>query len=180
MKDLQSVKEAILNTVRLEDILVSMGRISGGMAEEQLSCPFHGVDRKKSARYYAETDTAYCWVCTEKWDLFSFVAKKEGMSFAEAIAYLVKTYRVRTEHLPEATEGVLLRHRTRTSSKVQPKTVYVEKLKAAIVAIRDEVVLEKYRSLVFGYMYLKYRTPDEKIQESAETLRASILKVIGQ
>jgi DNA primase len=155
-----------------------MDLISGHRSEEQFSCPFHGVDRKKSCRYYQETDTAYCWVCTECWDLFSFTQKREGLNFVETLNHLVKTYRVKTAHLPEAINGALLRHRSRTATKVQPRLLYTEKLKTAIRAVRDEVELEKYKKMVFGFLFLKFRTPDEKFQDSADKLREGILRAI--
>ena len=63
MKDLDSIKDIIKAHVKLGDLLKQDHHIYGGQNEEQFSCPFHGADKKKSSRYYAETDSAYCWVC---------------------------------------------------------------------------------------------------------------------
>lgn len=180
MKDLISVKKEILKKVTLQDVMRELSMITGDRDEEQYSCSFHGVDRKKSARYYKETDTAYCWACHKRWDLFDFIREKENFTFKETIEYLIKRYRVNISHLPDMVEHSLVRYREDSVKKVQSKLVDAEKLKGALVAIRDEVDFEKYKKLVFGYMLLRYRTPEENFQKSVEKLREGILKVIKE
>lgn len=52
--------------------------------EEQFSCPFHGVDRRPSARIYPESargpSHAWCFVCQERWDAISLWRKFNGDS----------------------------------------------------------------------------------------------------
>ena len=50
-----------------------------GNQEEQISCPFHGADKKPSARYFPEsaqsTSHVWCFVCRERWDVFKLWMK---------------------------------------------------------------------------------------------------------
>ena len=178
MKKLKDVKEAIKQKATLGEYMKTKGHIGGYMDEEQFSCPFHGVDHKKSARYYKSTDSAYCWVCKEAWDLFSFVSKAEGMSFGETINTLVKRHRVDISKLPDALD-------TRTTVygkeevKIDNRIIFIEKIKEVITLIKDELDFEKYKRVVMAYMLLKHATPDEKFEAFAQQLRSSLLKMMG-
>ena len=179
MKDLNSLKDRIKEYVTLGDILKAKRIISGTLSEEQFSCRFHGVDRKKSARYYRDTDSTYCWVCKEKLDLFSYVAKAENMSFMEVLDYLVKSYEIKTADLPDAiSEGTHKRLREHKAVKYSNRKLYTEKMRQAINVLKDEVPPEKYQRMVLAFMFLKYMTPDEKFDTSAHSLKDAILRLI--
>jgi len=182
MKDTESVKNAIKDRVTLGDLLRKDVGITNAQTEEQFSCPFHGRDVKKSCRYYQETDTAYCWVCKEKWDIFSYVSKKHDMSFTQAVSALIKAYRVDISKLPDAIEGAHQRNKEikRANVKVNPVKLKIEKLSQAISAIRDEIDPEKYKKIVFSFVSLKYMTPDEKKDSTSEKLKEAILRLIAE
>lgn len=59
-----------------------VGLVSTSGRAEQFSCPFHGVDRRPSARIYPETarspSHAWCFVCQERWDAISLWRKFNG------------------------------------------------------------------------------------------------------
>lgn len=57
----------------------------------QVHCPFHGHDNHASARIY-ETNTMYCWVCSQKWDVISFVKDFKNITFSEACKWLEDFY----------------------------------------------------------------------------------------
>jgi len=68
-------RRAIIEHVSAYQVLRRFGvtlRQSSDNATEQISCPFHGEDRKPSARVYPdEADSpshVYCYVCRERWD----------------------------------------------------------------------------------------------------------------
>jgi len=63
----------------------SMGEIT------QVHCPFHGNDQHASARIY-ETNTMYCWVCAQMWDVISFVKDLNGVDFRQACGVLEDIY----------------------------------------------------------------------------------------
>lgn len=177
MKDLDSLKNLIKQHVSLGELLRIDGRITNSQEEEQFACNFHGVDRKKSARYYRITDTAYCWVCKEKWDVISYVRRKEGMGFGEAINHLVKEYSIDTSVLPEATEEHVQKIQKISQPKVDNKKLALEKFSQAIRVVREDVDFPTYLKMVYAFMSLKYNVPEEKFLEQSEQLKKGMLRV---
>jgi len=57
----------------------------------QVHCPFHGDDQHASARVY-ETNTMYCWVCSQMWDVISFIKDYKGVDFSAACSILEDMY----------------------------------------------------------------------------------------
>jgi len=178
MKDFEALKNRISEYVTLGDLLVNDGKITAASMEDQYACTFHGADNKKSARYYAETDSSYCWVCKKRWDVFSYIEQREAMSFQQALNHLVSEYRIPTADLPDALEESKRRRIEAPKIKVDQSALIVEKLSQAIRMLRDRLEDEKYERLVFGYLLLRYATADEKKPESAETLRQAVLRVV--
>lgn len=177
-KDSESVKSLILEHVTLGDILKAEGKIRGGISEEQYSCSFHGADRKKSARYYEETDSSYCWTCKKRWDLFAHISQREALSFAETLRYLVKAYRIDISKLPDI-RGTHQRQKERKAVKADERKILVAKVEKALQMVRDEIDFEKYKKFVLAYMYLKYITTEEKFAEEAQKMRTAMLKCFG-
>lgn len=178
MKDLESVKELIKSRVSLADLLKEAGALHGGLSEEQLSCVFHGADVKKSARYYRDTDSMYCWVCKKSWDIFSYVQQAEGISFVEAINLLLKRYRIDVSGLPDAVEKTVSKIYRKKENKVDQRKLAQNKLSQALTLVRDELPLEKYTKLVYSYMVLKNVIPDEKFRENFDLVRTGMVKVL--
>jgi DNA primase len=178
MKDLASVIELVKGQVLLRDILTARGSITGTLQEEQFSCVFHGVDRKKSSRYYRETDTAYCWVCKEKWDVISFVQRMEQMTFPQAINYLIKENRIDISKLPDAPEAEAQRIKNREIVKVDERKLSMEKMAQAIHAIHNEISFDTYTRFVYSFMMLKYVIPDDKFKETFDKFREAMVRVI--
>lgn len=89
------------------DVLRMNGvQLDGSDARElQFSCPFHGIDRKPSARVYPESERgpshAWCYVCQERWDVISLWMKFNGSTFGSAIAELERTYGLTTPPMPD-------------------------------------------------------------------------------
>lgn len=181
MKDLKALKEHILSHITLQDLLVSEGVIRGVDEQEQISCPFHGVDVKKSARYYQRTDSFYCWVCRKSWDLFSYVAERNVLSFKEALGHLISVYRIDISSVPEMTD-VLGSDKIKVQSKlaVNERTRYLMQLHAALLKLRGKIETTKYAALVYSYMVMKFITPDEKFAESAEKMNGALIRVTGK
>ena len=50
-------------------------------------CPFHD-EKTPSFHVYTDSQTYYCFSCHEAGDIFTFVMKKNGLSFPEAIEFL--------------------------------------------------------------------------------------------
>lgn len=60
-----------------------------GGAEYKCLCPFH-EDRNPSMRVYPERQSFRCWVCDEGGDVFSWVMKREALSFPETLRFLAE------------------------------------------------------------------------------------------
>jgi hypothetical protein len=177
MKDIESLKEVIKQHVSLGELLKIDGRITNAQEEEQFGCTFHGIDRKKSARYYRVTDTAYCWVCKERWDAISYIRKKEGMGFGEALNHIIKTYNIDVSVLPEATEEHVRKIQQRAEPKVDNKKLALEKISQAITVVRDDVDFPTYAKMVYAFMVLKHAVPEEQFLEQCTKLKSGMLRV---
>lgn len=177
MKDIESIKNLIKEHISLGELLKIDGRITNLLEEEQFSCPFHGVDRKKSSRYYRATDTAYCWVCKEKWDAISYIQKKEGTGYTETLNRILKEYQIDISALPEATEEHVKKLQEKTVPKVDNRKLALESIYQAIVIVRDEIDPNIYHKFVYAYMILKYVIPDEKFSEQFAIVKNGIKKV---
>lgn len=81
---------------------------SGDNEEEQFSCPFHGVDRKPSARVYPTSghahSHAWCFVCQEKhWDAIGLWRKFHGgedKSFSRVLTEMEQAYGLTPPPMP--------------------------------------------------------------------------------
>lgn len=177
MKDFSALKECILNTIRLKDILISEGHITGRFSEEQLSCPFHGVDNKKSARYYEETDTTWCWVCHEKLDIFSYIGKRESISFSETLNYIINQYKIDISSVPEQMEVLIDDNNIKEKKKsLSNRHRYVSQLKEYILKKKGVLEPYKYGRFVYIYMVMKNVISNEKFPEEAVKINEAILR----
>lgn len=181
MKDLESTKNLIRQHVTLGNLLQRRGLIIGGMDEEQFSCVFHGADQKKSARYYGETDTAYCWVCKEKWDIFSFTAKLEGMTFSQVLRHYIKLYRIDISKLPESMEATIQKKiQARKVPTLDMRKKRIENLKSALTISKDKIEDSTYDKLVYSYMMLKFAVPEDQFEQSYADLKNAMLRVFSR
>lgn len=74
------MKDEILTYVTMENVLDKYGiEHKRGM----FSCPFHGEDRKPSAKAYK--NNFYCFACGKNRDLIGFVEELFNLSFKEAM-----------------------------------------------------------------------------------------------
>jgi hypothetical protein len=79
---------------------------AGEDREEQFSCPFHGEDKKPSARIYPARDTSpshvWCFVCQETgWDAIGLWKKFNNLTFGQAVSRLEREYNLETPEIPE-------------------------------------------------------------------------------
>ncbi len=178
MKDFQSLKDHIKKYVSLGEMLRSEGKITLEIEEEQISCPFHGVDNKKSARYYRETDTFYCWVCRKVWDVFSYVQQKDGYSIKEVINTLIRDHHIDISSVPEQMD-VFIQGITGPEKPVlvDRKNIFLGQVKDYIYKLRDRIDLEKYKRLVHSYMLLKYMITDDKFVEASNKMNGALTRI---
>ena len=60
-----------------------------GGAEYKCLCPFHD-DTNPSMRVYPDRQSFRCWSCAEGGDIFTWVMKREALSFPEALRFLAE------------------------------------------------------------------------------------------
>lgn len=83
--------------------------ISTSGRAEQFSCPFHGVDRKPSARIYPESarspSHAWCFVCQERWDVIALWRKFNGdaddIPFTRTLTQIEQAYGLPKLEMPK-------------------------------------------------------------------------------
>lgn len=179
MKDLQALKEHIQSQVSLKEILVNEGIISGLDSEEQIHCPFHGADRKKSARYYEKSDSFYCWVCKKTWDIFSYLSDKKGVGFKEVLSELISTHRIDISSVPDALDVSVnskIKQQEAVSTNAYDK--YLMQLKDTLLKLRPRIEdPNKYGALVYSYMVMKKIIPLDKFNENAEKMNAALIRI---
>jgi hypothetical protein len=102
--------EAIHQKVSTYEVLVRHGvnLRQGGEREEQFSCPFHGQDRKPSARVYPQDvrspSHAWCFVCQERWDSIALWRKFNGgedKTFSRALTEMEQMYGIEPPKMPK-------------------------------------------------------------------------------
>lgn len=180
MKDIDSLKSFIKEHVSLGELLKQDGHITNLLDEEQFSCKFHGPDNKKSARYYRSTDTCYCWVCKRVLDVISYVQERDELTFKEAIRFFIREYYINISHLPESTEENIRKTKEIIKPKVDNKKLKIEKLKEAILAVREDIEYPIYIKFIYSYMLLNYVIPEEKFDEQYKKLKEAMLKVFNR
>jgi hypothetical protein len=89
----------IHNRITAADVLSYHGIVlyKQGVQEEQFSCPFHGQDKKPSARYYPQSSSnlssVWCFVCREKWDALALWKKFNGETkFSEILFNIERAF----------------------------------------------------------------------------------------
>lgn len=178
MKDIVAVKGIIAENITLGDILKEEFGISLDIDEIQLSCPFHGIDAKKSTRYYKETDSMYCWVCKKSWDIFSYISQREVINFSQSVDFLVKKYRIDISKAPDIFAGGETSPLfTKTKVEIDGKALALAKIKNYLVPLRGKIEPEKYSRLVFAFMLLKHNTPEERFKVDSNKLAHLIVKL---
>lgn len=97
----------LLEQVTAHDVLRHFGVDVKGDHEVQISCPFHGVDRKPSARVYPTQGTSrsgvYCYTCMKRWDIVGLWKNFHGdteMKYTAALRGLEQAFSVTPPDAP--------------------------------------------------------------------------------
>lgn len=175
--DSKKIVDFIKQYVKLGDILHKEGFITYKLDEEQYSCKFHGEDRKKSARYYKLTDSAYCWVCKERWDAFSYIKKKYGYSFRETVKYFVDNYKIDLTIL-KSRENIESEEINLQKIIINEKKLKIGKLENVLKSIKNEIQWETYIKLVHSFLLLKYGISDQNFEEVYKKFENKIIEIL--
>jgi len=104
--------QAIHQKVSAYDVLRHIGVTltqSTDDKEEQFSCPFHGLDKKPSARIYPASDDSHshvwCYVCQQPgWDVIGLWRRHNDLAFGQALSGLERAFGLPTSPIPEDLE----------------------------------------------------------------------------
>jgi len=155
MKDLKRVKDLIIATIDMASVMKQYGIQftfdPQKAVEVQFRCPFHGADKKPSARYYRPTQSAYCWKCHKSWDVISFVMDKEGFSFVDAIRYIVNRYNVNISSIPDDPDI-----REKKQPKPAESSVTLLAIERKLQELRGKLIFEKYRAFCTAVIMARF------------------------
>ncbi len=86
---MENIKEKIKNSLPLEEYLRREGHdlIPAGQGKFMTLCPFHD-DKTPSLSVDTEKQLYHCFGCEQGGDIFSYVMKRRGLKFNEAVNYL--------------------------------------------------------------------------------------------
>lgn len=176
MKDSAKVKELILQTVDFSTVLmqykVQFIFDPRGASEVQMHCPFHGVDRKPSARYYRATQSMFCWKCHKRWNVISFIMEKEGFNFGEALRYIVSRFGIDLSGISDEPEMKLEKV---TTSENSVKMITIEN---ALHGLRGKIPFEKFRALCTALTMARYaESQGESVSDKAAKIEEKLQKV---
>ncbi len=89
LNDLQDIKEEIRSRVDIVEVVSAYTRLKPAGKNFMGLCPFH-ADKKPSFSVTPSFQSYRCWSCGDKGDVFTFVQKKENLTFIEAMEVLAK------------------------------------------------------------------------------------------
>lgn len=157
MKDPLRLKELLDEKIDMAQVMLDYGVFFAynpkSLSEAQFQCPFHGKDKKPSARFYKNTKSAWCWTCQKRWDLIGFVMEKEQAGFISAIKILIDKYNIDTSSIPETPK---LEYQK--ADEVYHSTIIEIGILNKLKDLRKRKLLfEKYNVLCSLYLKIKYQ-----------------------
>lgn len=175
MKDATLLKERVINTLDLARIMldyrVKFTYDPMQLDEVQYQCPFHGEDRKPSARFYRSTQSCYCWFCKKRWDVISFIMDKERLKFIEAIKYIINKYDIDTRDIPDSPDMRIKK------PQISMQNIELKRSEKNIKELRNKISFEKYNSLVFAWYLIAFQA--NKGVDVAESIKKLKNKIKG-
>jgi len=168
------------------DVLVEKGvdDVPDQTTPTQIACPFHGADRKPSARYYPRSgsrhDYVRCYKCRENWDSVGLYAKFRGVRFMDALAELERRFRVHVPRRPEGPE--IVEPADRGSAYVSDKWSDVLRvlaiLEAKLLRIRDRCSMSDY--VKFCRLMDAVAWDFDKVGKATPEMAAALKKVMDR
>lgn len=177
MKDPNKLKDLILEQIDLGEVMqqhnVDFVFNPEKAHEVQFRCPFHGKDNKPSARYYRETQSAYCWVCHKSFDVIGFIMEKLGISYGGALGHLITKYGLDISHIPEGPNIQYWDYVKKADiSKIGP---VLSNANMNIEGLKYKIPFKKYNILCTVYDGLMFKTSKGiDVMSSAEKLESKI------
>lgn len=152
----------------------------------QFHCPFHGKDNHASARLY-ESNTMYCWVCSQKWDVISFIKDFHNLdTFSNACKFLENMFHIEKPDVAIAYQEPSFEDHLKepkSPSKEQDFQKEFERIERLLLRSRSRFTLAQYSRYFYYYdnLYSNYKLKrypgDLSLQVSLRTLHLEISKL---
>lgn len=153
MKDPKEVKELIDSSVGLNILLEKTGQASVQTQKpEQISCPFHGVDASKSARYYPETNSMYCWTCKKSWTPIFYWMEYQEIKFMAAARQLADMFEIDLSKLSEVKLARLESFDRAGKKEVDKKQMALYLLEERIKMVKDLEQPEMFAKMLYVFL----------------------------
>ncbi len=98
------LKDRVRNAVDIVDVVGSVLELRRQGSGFVAQCPWHD-DRRPSLQVNPTRQSWKCWVCDIGGDIFSFVMKREGVSFPEALQLLADRAGITIDRTPDRRAG---------------------------------------------------------------------------
>jgi hypothetical protein len=160
MKNPEKLRELILKEVDLARVMLdySVNFVYNPLLvdEAQLHCPFHGEDKKPSARYYRATQSMFCWVCYKRWNVIQFIMEREQLYYIRAILFIIDKYKLDVSSITDEPELKVpkLSNGTIIISESSVETKFIRK---KIYDYRGKIAFEKYRALCCAFYMIMFK-----------------------
>ena len=183
--------ENIHRSVTVYDVLrhngVELKQVSDDQTE-QFSCPFHGVDRKPSARVYPESPQspshAWCFVCQERWDVISLWRRfnsGEDKSFSRILTEIEKFYNLTAPPIPEDAFSEQEDDKAAALAEFERRIAICERrLKEARPAYREDMTGYLSISSVLDKLYYRVIHKELLTPSKGNYILDQVLERIGQ
>ena len=130
----------------------------------QVHCPFHGYDAHASARIY-ESNSMYCWVCNNNWDVIAFIKDFKNIKFKDAIIFLEDMYSIQKPSLEESIKEPSFEEYLKQEENIVGEKDYSKEfsnLSKMLKRSRDNLDLSTYRRLFYALdtLYANYKIKD--------------------
>jgi len=177
MKDPSKLKERILAKIDLGHVMldynVDFVYNPNKSNEVQFRCPFHGKDNKPSARFYRETQSAFCWVCHKRFDAIAFIMEKVGLSYGGALRHLIQRYNIDISDIPDGPD--IQYDKSIEKSSIPEVRRIMANINMKLKQLKYKIPFNKYNALCAVYDNLIFKVSKEKdVLDTAKKLESKI------
>ena len=161
---------AVKTSVKIVDVLRHHGINVPDGINQQISCPFHGIDSHPSARVYTQTNTIFCWTCHSLWDVISAEMQFSEISLNEAVNVLVQRYGIDVQAHPQQIAGFYAHVAKYQSGDMKQLQVTIAELKDKFRQFYQSITDWALIAHIIDYFWQEFDEFDALILEPAQKL----------
>lgn len=179
--------QQIHGSITVFDVLRFNGvdlKSSGSNREEQISCPFHGVDGDPSARVYPASASGpsgvWCFVCNEQWDCIGLWKKFRGSGDQKFSSVLFEIEKAFGLQIPEGPAANAFRERA-PDKELEEVREMLELCEKRLRVSKPSFTMESYLRLGQALDRVTHQVSKKLIKsEQAKIVLRKILDKIGE